>query len=178
VTVKLITQVDGKTFCATHERSEENCPRDIAKPRQFELNTGANTAFDKALMYANGMISHFHSDDLTKEEAYRNQRDHWSDFYQNTIVVPIRFVDLAKLGNKDASSDIGFLCVDTLSPNRLNNTWHVELLAAFADQMYNFMSLMRGEYQLTAIAVAPAGQDRTHRTDKKRLTSGAEGAKI
>jgi hypothetical protein len=165
VTVKLITQVDGKSFCATHERSEELCPRDIGQPRQFELNTGANTAFDKALMFANGMISHFHSDDLTKENAYRNQRDHWSDFYKNTIVVPIRSVDFTKLGTKDASSEIGFLSVDTLSTNRLNNTWHLELLAAFADQMYNFMCLMRCEYQLEAVAVAPAVQpDPTRKT--------------
>ena len=89
----------------------------------------------------------------TQEKTYRNQRDHWSDFYQNVIIVPIRSVDILKLGNKekDASNDIGFLCVDTQSINRLNNTWHLELLAAFADQMYNFMSLMRGEYQLKAI---------------------------
>ncbi len=147
VTVKLITRVSEKIVCETHERSEEKCARDTQQ-KLFEINTGANTAFDKALMYADGAVSHFHSSDLTKDSSYRNQRDHWSDFYKSTIVVPIRSVDLAKLGSKNASSDIGFLCVDTLSPNRLNNTWHHELLAAFADQMYNFMSLMRGEYQL------------------------------
>jgi hypothetical protein len=153
VTVKLITRSGGKDFSETFERSEENSVRDIAPQRPYELNTGANIAFDKALMHISGVTSRFQSDDLTKEKDYRNQRDHWSDFYKNTIVVPIRSVDPIKMGSKDSSDDIGFLCVDTLSLNRLNNTWHVELLAAFADQMYNFMSLMRGKYRLKAGAV-------------------------
>lgn len=148
VTVKLI-QRDGEKYSAiTYARSEENCARDKALPGFFEIKTGSNTAFDRALMYSNGRVSYFHSANLTKETDYHNQRDHWVDFYRSTIVVPIRSVDPAKVGQNSCSDDIGFLCVDTLSGNRLNATWHVELLAAFADQMYNFMSLMRGNYQL------------------------------
>ena len=134
VTVKLVTRVAEKMFCETYERSEENCDRDTGPSRIFEINTGANTAFDEAIKYATGKVSHFHSEDLTTNGSYRNQRDHWSDFYQSCIVVPIRCVNPDKIGTKDCSDDIGFLCVDTLSDNRLNNTWHVELLAAFADQ--------------------------------------------
>jgi hypothetical protein len=42
-------------------------------------------------------------------------------------------VESAKHLNKDA--------------HRLNNDYHVNLMAAFADQMFNFMSLMRGRYR-------------------------------
>lgn len=35
VTVKLITQVGDKAYCATHERSEENCPRDVVGVNLF-----------------------------------------------------------------------------------------------------------------------------------------------
>jgi len=158
VTVKLITMIDGKAYCETCERSEENCERDQTHLRRFELNTGANTGFDKALMFIPGTVSHFHSADLSTERDYHNQRDHWPKVYASTIVVPIRFVNPDKLGTKEASDDIGFLCVDTLSTNRLNDHWHIELLAAFADQMYNFISLMRGKYSLRHPITAIAGQ--------------------
>jgi len=55
-------------------------------------------------------------------------------------------MDGSRLGQPDQSQDLGFLCVDTLSRNRLNEGYHVELMSAFADQMYNFLSLMRGRY--------------------------------
>jgi hypothetical protein len=45
---------------------------------------------------------------------------------------------------------LGFLAVDTMSENRLNNTYQMQMLAAYAHQMYNFMSLMRGKYSLAA----------------------------
>jgi len=159
VTVKLIVRDGGKVYCETYERSEENCLRDTGQPRLFEVDAGSNTAFDKALMYINGRISYFQSSDLTKEPDYRNQRDHWSDFYKCVIVVPIRSIDQSRIGYKDCSDNIGFLCVDTLSPNRLNDGWHVELLAGFADQMYNFMSLMRGKYQLNPLANGQSGAE-------------------
>lgn len=46
------------------------------------------------------------------------------------------------------SDNLGFLAIDTPSANRLNNTYHLHLLAAYGHQMYNFMSLMRGKYSL------------------------------
>jgi hypothetical protein len=148
VTVKLIKQLDGKTFCSSYARSEENCKRDTWEPMDFEVGTGRNTAFDKALLYASATISHFHSWDLAKETDYRNQRDNWGNIYKSAIVVPIRSVNRERLGTQQSSDDIGFLCVDTPATQRLNNTWHVELLAGFADQMYNFFCLMRGRYTL------------------------------
>jgi hypothetical protein len=148
VTVKLITEEpDGRAFCETLVRSETNSSRDEGQPRVFQLRTGENTAFDKALMYTNGVTSRFFSGDLAKEaNGYRNQRQSWDQFYRSAIVVPIRYVDTERVGQQGGSDVIGFLAVDTKSENRLNDTYHVELLASFADQMYNFMSLMRGKY--------------------------------
>jgi hypothetical protein len=159
VTVKLITNEGGSTYCETHARSEENSERDCSQPAKFEVKTGRNTAFDKALAYNAGKISHFFSADLQAEAKaghYRNQRDNWSDFYRCAIIVPIRCVTVPKDGTPIASDDIGFLCVDTTSPRRLNDDYHLELLAGFADQMYNFMSLMRGKYVLPGGQAAPA----------------------
>jgi len=151
VTVKLITRADnGKLFASTYVRSESKSERDTWEPRDFAIGVGQNSAFDKAIQISPGRISHFFSPDLTQENGYRNQRDNWNRFYQSAIVVPIRYVNREKVGSPDASDDIGFLCVDTMSTNRLNDDFHLHYLAAVADQMYNFMSLMRGKYSVGA----------------------------
>lgn len=148
VTIKLITKDEkGGASCGTYVRSEEDSRRDQSPPFVYAVGTGANTAFDSALRIGQaGKCSHFYSGDLTKDDTYNNQRSHWDNFYRSTIVVPIRRLNPHKLGLPDASDDIGFLSVDTMSRNRLNDEHHVELLAAFADQMYNFFCLMQGKY--------------------------------
>ncbi len=147
VTVKFIVRNDdGRAYCETLVRSEMNSKRDEAHRQVFDLHTGANSAYDEALRYTPGETSHFFSADLTKDKTYRNQRQNWASFYRSAIVVPIRYVDPKKVGTPGASDHIGLLAVDTHSENRLKRDGHVEFLAAFADQMYNFMSLMRGKY--------------------------------
>ena len=151
VTIKLITKKnDGTAIATTHLRSESICQRDNYEPKEFVINRGQNTAFDKAIQVIPGRVSRFYSPDLEKEKNYRNQRDDWHRFYRSTIVVPIRYVDPTKRGRSDASDDIGFLSVDTMSVNRLNDGFHLQYLAALADQMYNFMSLMRGKFSIEA----------------------------
>lgn len=151
VTVKLIDKDgDGRLSCGTYARSQSNCERDRVEPSSFAINAGQNTAFDEAIRFSPGRISHFHSYDLTdlqKTDDYRNQRPNWERYYKSAIVVPIRYLNPQRAGMPDASDDIGFLCVDTKSTYRLNDEHHLHLLAALADQMYNFMSLMRGKYQ-------------------------------
>jgi hypothetical protein len=153
VTVKLITKDNhGRLSCGTYVRSEINCERDRFHPGTFVINAGENTAFDEALRFSRGRVSHFFSPDLAKiakEGGYRNQRYNWERFYNSAIVVPIRYINPAKADTPDASDDIGFLCVDTKSAYRLNDGYHLQYLAAFADQMYNFMSLMRGRYRIS-----------------------------
>jgi hypothetical protein len=151
VTVKLMTRDgNGNEYCTTYERSQDKCERDRDGIKAFEVGTGRNTAFDEALrMRHDGQCSHFFCSDLTRRRGdYSNQRQHWDQFYRATIVVPIR--NPRSLQDIDDSDDLGFLCVDTMSRNRLDDGYHVELLAAFADQMYNFFSLMRGSYNALA----------------------------
>lgn len=160
VTVKFIFREDGKVHCQTHTRSEENCLRDTPFPLKFAVRTGENSAFDTALAFSPSRTSHFFCadmDEMAEHGEYRNQRDNWRDFYRTAIIVPIRRVDPRKVGQEGASDDIGFLCVDSPSPHRLNNKYHLQLLAALADQMYNFMSLMRGKYR---VPVKLAASDR------------------
>jgi hypothetical protein len=50
---------------------------------------------------------------------------------------------------------LGFLKVETMFKNRLNDTYHVQILAAFADQMYTFLSLRQLP---TALKAQKSGQ--------------------
>jgi hypothetical protein len=153
VTIKFINKDgNGRSYCETYVRSEDNCPRDNETPRIFEVGTGHNTAFDRALQpRSSKKCSYFYSPDLTIERAYSNERQHYSDHYRSVVVVPIRFYGERPVFvlNND---DLGFLCVDTASTYRLNEGAHVELLAAFADQLYNFASLMRGKYRVNVLS--------------------------
>ncbi len=148
VSVKLLMQQEdtGRLYVTTYTRSENACKHDDESPSKFEVNTGQNTAFDDALRRnTTGDITHFFSGDLRKHKHYRNQRPNWSKYYQSAIVVPIRCLGVEENPDPD---DIGFLCVDTNSRHRLNNTHHVVMLSGLADQIYNFMSLMRGKYNV------------------------------
>lgn len=142
-TIKIITKENnGKTFCHTYVRSIEQSARDTNPPEKFEIGTGKNTAFDKALLKSLDKPSHFFSPDLSKEKDYANQRSNYQKFYMSTIVVPIRHC------SPESEDVMGYLCIDSLAKNRLNDKEHLQLLAAFADQIYNFTSLMRGNYSV------------------------------
>jgi hypothetical protein len=157
VTVKLIrvdTPVgEGQvSYCSTLARSELTSERDQI-PIKYEINTGKNTAFDTALRFDSSRVSHFFSPDLEKDAAegkYCNQRQDWKRFYRSAIVVPIRSVNYEAIGSANAFDELGFLAVDCMGRNVLNDGLHLQFLASFADQMYNFMSLMRGKYSLPA----------------------------
>ena len=152
VTVKVVEQDGTRWFCRTYARSESHSRRDQANLVRFALGTGENTAFDVATQpRPGGGISHFFAPDLRplrKKKEYRNQRDDFEHYYRSEIVVPIRFLDYCNNPQANSQWPIGFLSVDTLSVNYLNNGYHLEFLAAFADQMYNFFSLLRGKYRL------------------------------
>ncbi|GEM_PF-1351732 len=163
-TIKLLGQDEQGHYCETYARGSES-ERDDFSLKKYRVGTGENTGFDRALMLSDGTEpSHFWSPDLSKEKDYRNQRQRFEKWYRSTIVVPIRFVIPEKRGRKDCADDIGFLCVDTLSRNRLNNGSHVHLLASFADQMYNFISIMRRTYRL-ALKPQPQPQPGAQQSD-------------
>ena len=160
VTVKLITKhSDGKDRCHTLARSELNSERDQSLVH-YEINTGKNPAFDTARRYNPSGPSHFFSSDLVndyQENKYTNERLDWQRFYRSAIVVPIRYVNYPAIGSEGALNELGFLAVDTMVTGKLNNSFHIQFLAAFADQMYNFMSLMRGRYSLLPHSVDERG---------------------
>ncbi len=146
VTIKLVTQDNGRYYAQTYVRSQELCERDKGEPVKYWLGTNENTAFDEASKRRADRPSHYYSPDLRKESGYCNQRQHYDRHYRSVLVVPIRGVNTGREGTNDEFDLIGFLCVDTLSTNRLNNGFHLDMLSALASQMYNFISLMRGKY--------------------------------
>ena len=150
ITFKVLTKEDGKSYATTCSRSEDHSERDNTEPRRFKVNVGCNTAFDHALRPdTTGRIPHFHSADMLKlrdHGEYQSERPRWERYYKSAIVVPVNCFGSRE---KPERNDIGLLCVDTKSRNRLNDSYHVEIMAALAYQMYNFISFMRGIYTVS-----------------------------
>lgn len=147
VTVKLTIRENGEIFAKTYVRSEDQCLRDNNGPGKFTLGTGENSGFDAATRpSADARPSHFFSSDLSKEKNYSNQRQYYIQNYKSVLVVPIRGILPQNAQSKMEADLVGFLTVDTMSTNRLNDRYHLYMLAALSHQMYNFISLMRGRY--------------------------------
>jgi hypothetical protein len=147
VTIKLVTVEDSRCFAHTYVRSEDLSPRDFQGRAKYVVGTGENTAYDHALaLRTDGMPSHFYSGNLKKEKSYKNQREHYNIYYRSVLVVPIWDVVLPGEQKQLTEDLIGFLCVDTLSVNRINNRHHLYMLSALSIQMYTFMSFVRGRY--------------------------------
>ena len=148
ITIKLIAEeiIDGEKilYCQTFARNGGKNVRDEPEPIKYIVKN--NTAFSTASNYhGSNKISHYWSADLTNDNNYCSDRLDYLKFYKSAIVVPIRYVFK---NNHTSIDDIGFLTVDTLETYRLNDNSHVQLLAAFADQCYNYLSLVHGKYQL------------------------------
>jgi hypothetical protein len=139
VGVYLIRTIDGENLCSLHTASEYESSRFPAPPETFKVNAD-NTRFWDAGVKKSSCIYFFHSANLKKTEDYNDQTQHYESQYKSCIVVPIRYCANRKGAKPD---DIGFLVVDTLATERLNNGFHVHYLAAFADQMYNFQNIWR-----------------------------------
>ncbi|MEM5553265.1 hypothetical protein WNY63_21405 [Pseudoalteromonas neustonica] len=147
VTIKLLVEENNKIYAETMTRSVSQSIRDTSNSVRYEVNTGANTAFDEAIRNKVGKKpAHFYSPNLKKLDGYRNQRQNYIEFYKSVLVVPIRGRNVSEKNTAGEFDYIGFLCIDTKSTNRLNNNDHLNLLMSFANQMYNFSSLMRGRY--------------------------------
>lgn len=146
-TVKLLTEdEDNISFATQYVRSRNFSERDENDLEKYEVNTGRNTGLDEALkVRPNGKLSYFHSADLSKEVGYENQRSNYNRWYKSAIIVPIRCP--SKRGERNTRT-YGILAVDTMTRHRLNNTHHIEMLTALSEQMFNFMALMRGDYQI------------------------------
>jgi len=145
---------DGRYYCKTLARSGEYGRDHHDGTRQaYEISAKRNTGLYQAALLPNKADQRqcFYSADLLAlGDDYKNERHNWSRFYRSTIVIPIQGVRNAELERPHLR---GFLCIDTKKTNMLDNRDHVELLSSFADQMYNFMSLMRGAYSVNIDSV-------------------------
>ena len=147
VTIKLLYNENGKSYATTLTRSEDKSIRDKTHRKKYEVGTGDNSAFDAALQKKNGnKEAHYFSPNLKKETDYTNQRSDYIKYYKSTLIVPIRSTNFGKEGTNEEFDNIGLLCIDTMSTNRLNNRYHLNMLLSLSNQMYNFISLMRGKY--------------------------------
>jgi hypothetical protein len=139
VSIKLML---SKGKCFTFVRNGLYDEAERLRGEEFSISRGVNTAFADALTETNkDEIKRFYCDDLralADAGKYHNSRPNWRDRYQSAIVVPIQFQS-----NKadEKREHLGYLCVDTRSRNRLNDSYHVQILAAFADQIFNFLVL-------------------------------------
>jgi hypothetical protein len=148
VTIKVIKneREREKYFAETYVRSPRSKRDD--KLLRGEVGTGGNTSFDEALR---GRLDesplHFFSADLTKLKNYKNERHNFVRYYRSTLIVPI---SVSSESEKNIAVNdcnlFGFLCVDTKSVNRLNEEYHLLMLASLAYQMFNFMSRMKAIY--------------------------------
>jgi GAF domain-containing protein len=164
VTIKLITYEGQHISAHTYVRSLKASARDMSERVRYSVGTGQNTGFEVALRERfDDKPSHFYSADLSLEPSYKNQRADYLRHYRSVLVVPIREPQrISDIGadpvceprNADSGNPgsdpylIGFLCVDTLSINRLNDTFHLVMLSALASQMYTFMCFMRRNYKV------------------------------
>lgn len=100
-----------------------------------------------------GRCCHFYSPDIEVtadlESGYQDERPNYPQFYKSVLVVPIRFCWKTDENSQREEDILGYLQVDTASRNRLNNAEHLYLLSAYADQLYNFLSLVRRNFILS-----------------------------
>jgi hypothetical protein len=128
-----------------YTRSHKETKRDQQGPhyKVKSFGTGRNLGFDQAAEIRDGHPSYFLSMDLEadeKKERYTDERRNYSSHYKSILIVPIRM-------RREPEPDLlGFLYVDTLARNCLSRAQHLHLLCALADQMYNYISLMRVEF--------------------------------
>ena len=150
VSIKLIEAGGQSLYATTYCRSDQGSIRDKGsfENLRLHLNDGRNTALDHALLRTTShKISHFYAADLKKmyeSGDFQNERQNWQDCYRSAIVVPIRSHNFR---GDITGEDLGFLSIDTETPNRLERDFHVDVVASVADQLYSLMYTLRVERQ-------------------------------
>ncbi len=102
--------------------------------RQVVYRADDNTAFNEVIIQGKRK---FYSNNLKKLSGYINRNDRWDDFYNATLVVPIRY----KPGWPNHDDDVscfGALCVDSENPRDLDlfsNEIPYNILAHAADML-------------------------------------------
>jgi len=122
--------------------------RDTRSFRERKANDGLynepfpwyeNTAFKKIL--GNNVPDSFYvSDDLKNEQSYVNINCNWKNFYNATLVAPIR-LNLSDLNHEEDmdANVIGFLCIDNFKGGFTSKA-SIEIMASIADSLYQYFN--------------------------------------
>jgi hypothetical protein len=135
VCVTLVSEEKGTKQYFLWARSRADHLRDL-DGMKFGLDEHS-TKFNFATSFNPQENAFYWCPDLVKEEAkgkYKDPLRNWKQHYRSTLVVPIRF----RTGMRELEL-VGFLKVESLSVHRLNNSFHVQLLAGCADALAMFL---------------------------------------
>lgn len=107
-----------------------------------------NTAF-RTIM-SDSPISYYVCDDLKSSHGYDNANRVWRDYYNATLVCPIR---MELIGEKESDRNeytvLGFLCADNMHGN-FDNQICIQLMASVADSVFNHL-LMFNEVRKSTV---------------------------
>lgn len=99
-----------------------------------------NTAF-KLILSNDTADTYYASDNLNLEQSYINANNNWANFYNATLVAPIRInLDDSRYEKDLYSNVIGFVCVDN-QIGRFNNRASIETMASIVDSLYQYFNL-------------------------------------
>lgn len=87
-----------------------------------------------------GGITHYYAKNVNRVTGYQPEGPHQ---YPNFIVVPLRARRHQDLDGKNKFAIIGCLQVKTKSEGCLNGTFHVDIVAELADQLFTLLSVAR-----------------------------------
>lgn len=110
--------------------------RAIADRTLPEYQYHENTAFSQ-ILDARSPVSHYLSNNLLKETTYVNINKSWQNYYNATVVVPVRLI-VQK--NPEKSNILGFICVDNFKGN-FRGEAAVDILASFCDSFFHLLTL-------------------------------------
>lgn len=105
----------------------------VGKPIDIETTTRFQKVRENV---TSSETRHYYSADVTEEKDYHDVMLQ-DEPYRSTIVIPLRCI------SKDAPFFIGFFKIQTLKAHSLNDDWHVELFAGFADELFLFLEATR-----------------------------------
>jgi len=132
-----IKLIDGDGDIQTFMRDPVSYRHRHQTDRDLHLfNSKGNTAFN-LIASEDFSNSYYVNDDLNKDKSYTNSNTKWRDYYNASIVTPIRISLPAKSDEEEEESYIiGFLCVDNQKGN-FNNETCINTLSAIGDLCFH-----------------------------------------
>ncbi len=146
VVVTFWRYIEDDSTCIEQETSAQG--KDASRPFQERASySKAHNSVFRDCRGFKGKCCHYFSEDITAKDAtkegYTDERPDYGEHYQSVLCVPIRF------SHGELEDVIGYLQIDTKSRHRLNDVEHLYILSAYADQLYNFLSLVRRNFMFS-----------------------------